>query len=57
MALKLPIVRMLIRHNQERCQAECEKETLLQQQHDLARRVHVIEWMTYPHHRGTHEDH
>ncbi len=46
---RLPIVQMLLQHRDERCEAECEKQALKEQQHDLARRLHVIEWLTYPH--------
>ena len=45
----LPIVKMMMRHKEERCEAQCQKEELLRQQHDLARRVHVMEWLTYTH--------
>ncbi len=47
--LRLPIVKMMLRHNEERCEAQCQKNELLQRQHDLARRVHILEWMTFPH--------
>ena len=56
----LPIVKMMLSHKEERCVAECQKEELRQRQHDIARRVHVLEWMTYPHrHReqDRHEQH
>lgn len=53
----LPIVKMLIRHNEERCVAACEKEELLQRQHDIARRVHVLEWWTFPHRTPEHKAH
>ena len=46
--MKLPIVRLLRHHHVTQCEAECDKLELLRQQHDLARRVHVLEWMTYP---------
>ena len=47
--MKLPIVKLLRHHHEAQCEAECEKRALLEQQHDVARRVHVLEWMTYPH--------
>lgn len=47
--MQLPIVRVLRRHRDERCVAEMERQELLERQHEIARRVHVIEWQTFPH--------
>jgi hypothetical protein len=41
-------VKILRHHHVAQCEAECEKLELLRQQHDLSRRVHVLEWMTFP---------
>jgi hypothetical protein len=46
--MNLPIVKILRHHHVAQCEAECEKLELLRQQHDLSRRVHVLEWMTFP---------
>lgn len=56
--MAFPIVKMLRHHQAERCEAACEKQELLRRQHDIARRVHVIEWLSYPHTRPkqTHDD-
>ena len=53
MFISLPIVRILRRHHDERCEAECLRQHLKEEQHEVARRVHVIEWQTFPH---THKD-
>ena len=47
--VQLPVIKMILNHREERCRAEDEKRELLERQHDIARRVHVVEWMSYPH--------
>lgn len=47
--MRLPIVRLIASHKEERSTVECEKAQLLKQQHDIARRVHILEWWTFPH--------
>jgi hypothetical protein len=47
--MRLPIVKILRRHHDEKCEAACLRDELLRQQHDISRRVHVIEWQTFPH--------
>jgi hypothetical protein len=47
--MRLPIVKILRRHHDDKCEAACLREELLRQQHDISRRVHVIEWQTFPH--------
>jgi hypothetical protein len=49
MLMNLPIVRILRGHRHEQCETECLKHTLKAEAHELARRVHVIEWQTFPH--------
>jgi hypothetical protein len=57
--MNLPIVKLLRHHREERCEAECERQAILERQHDVARRVHVLEWMTFPHttKKPHHDDH
>jgi hypothetical protein len=57
MIVHLPIVKLMLRHREERCESECVKEELRRHQHDLARRVHVLEWMTYTHRGGEQDGH
>lgn len=45
----LPIVRLISEHNAERQRSDSVAAESMAQQHDIARRVHVLEWMTYPH--------
>lgn len=47
--MNLPIVRILRGHRHEQLEAQCLKQELREAQHDIARRVHVIEWQTFPH--------
>jgi hypothetical protein len=47
--MRLPIVKILRRHRDEKCEAECLRHALKEEAHDIARRVHVIEWQTFPH--------
>ena len=48
MMLSLPIVRVLREHKEDRSRSDAAAEEALQQQHEIARRVHVLEWMAYP---------
>lgn len=47
----LPIVRLLTEHRADRVRSDAIAAESMAQQHDIARRVHVLEWMTFPHTR------
>ncbi len=41
--MNLPIVKLLRRHHDEQCEANCQKQELLERQRDTERRIEWIE--------------
>lgn len=42
---RLPIVRLIRTHKDERAEAERERQELKEEQHELSRRMHVVGWL------------
>jgi hypothetical protein len=49
---RLPIVRLIRTHRDERAEAERERQALKEEQHELSRRMHVVGWLAEVKRRG-----